>query len=343
MNDAILDHENREFCELYADTFFDGAYWHSVALQSIETSTKNETMSQDMQIDCCYHAGSAVELFIYGVLALDGDLNILWQNTEKEGTEYFSLPFHDTQQHGGQKGNVVLHGIIGRRSRSISAIREKLKKRGGNSLFPENSDREGILLWLENLSLLRNKAIHANTSLGEGEDALCRFNVFREYVRRTFRQSDSAYKALVVNSKQSPFAGAEKRLFQRWYVKSQERFANFEQEDCYAQMERLEEERERVERRWRCFEDLHGGQYARCEIDVVQCPICGAKTTRSKFVEPPHTFWMGLPNNSCSVLYAHEENHLECMCCIAKDNEEMHWTRLEIKHYEALYGPLCQE
>ncbi len=31
------------------------------------------------------------------------------------------------------------------------------------------------------------------------------------------------------------------------------------------------------------------------------------------------------------------------MCCSAKDYEEMHWTRLEIKHYEALCGPLREE
>ena len=118
---------------------------------------------------------------------------------------------------------------------------------------------------------------------------------------------------------------------------------NAEREDSSAESRRLEKERERIERRWSHFEDLHGKRHTRREIGIRKCPICGSRTTWSKFKEPYYTFWMGVPNNSASALYVPEEIHLECMCCSAKDYEEMHWTRLEIKHYEALCGPLREE
>lgn len=352
MTRKLVEHKDKEnadkeFYRLYADTFFDGAYRHSAALRAIEMSAESGPMSQDQLLDCCYHAGSAVELFIDGVLALDSNLDILWKNKKPEDMEYFTLPFHDAYryQYKVQEGRMpnALHGIIGRQTRQISEIRKELERGAETCLFPENSDRKAILTWLENLSNLRNKAIHANTLVGGDEDAACRFNVFREYVRRTFKQTDAAYKALVVSSKQSPFAGAEKRLFQRWYIEARERFVNAEREDSSAESRRLEKERERIERRWSHFEDLHGKRHTRREIGIRKCPICGSRTTWSKFEEPYYTFWMGVPNNSASALYVPEEIHLECMCCSAKDYEEMHRTRLEIKHYEALCGPLREE
>lgn len=132
-------------------------------------------------------------------------------------------------------------------------------------------------------------------------------------------------------------------FFQEWLSFHRERYVEKRNEDAVSERSRLQIEKRRIRKRWDDYRsEWHDEDPIRssCCIGVCKCPICGENTTYSVLAGKYYTYWSGDPNNSPSVLYCPEEKHLECMCCIARDEEAMHWTNFEIRNYEAMHGPL---
>lgn len=193
---------------------------------------------------------------------------------------------------------------------------------------------------------MRNKAVHENLLIGGVDDLICKFGLFRDYARRQFDMSDDALKAIYPTRGENPFIHAERDLFQEWLSFHRERYVEKRNEDAVSERSRLQIEKRRIRKRWDDYRsEWHDEDPIRssCCIGVCKCPICGENTTYSVLAGKYYTYWSGDPNNSPSVLYCPEEKHLECVCCIAKDEEAMHWTNLEIRNYRIMHGSLPED
>lgn len=65
---------------------------------------------------------------------------------------------------------------------------------------------------------MRNKAVHENLMIGNSDDVICRFEIFRDYVRREYYEFGDALKAIYPKQSENPFANAEQDLFREWLL-----------------------------------------------------------------------------------------------------------------------------
>lgn len=320
-----------DFDRLYARIFYAGVYRHAVEVQKVADNPERGLLGQSQLLDCCYHAGAAVEQLIYGLLIENGELNRLWSKPFR-GENCFILPFHSS-------GNNT--GIIGRHTRNIGNI------------IDERNDEEtwidftgNVAHGIKTLLKMRNKAVHENLMIGGSDDVICRFEIFRDYVRREYCEFEDALKAIYPKRSENPFANAEQDLFREWLLFHKERHACGRHESAALETARLSEEKDRIRRRWEIYRNKWNDNnpvFSSCRIGICRCPICGENTTYSGLTGKYCTYWLGEPNNSPSALYCPEEKYLECMCCIAENEEAMHWTNLEIRNYKILHGSLPED
>ena len=80
-----------DFDRLYARIFYAGVYRHAVEVQKVADNPERGLLGQSQLLDCCYHAGAAVEQLIYGLLIENGELNRLWSKPFR-GENCFILP-----------------------------------------------------------------------------------------------------------------------------------------------------------------------------------------------------------------------------------------------------------
>lgn len=55
-----------DFNRLYARVFYAGAYRHAAEVRKVDNNPERGLLGQYELLDCCYHAGAAVEQLIYG-------------------------------------------------------------------------------------------------------------------------------------------------------------------------------------------------------------------------------------------------------------------------------------
>lgn len=323
---------SEDFNSLYAKVFYAGVYQHAEEVQKVADNPERDLLGQSRLLDCCYHAGAAVEQLVCGLLIENDELNRLWVKPFGEGN-CFALPFHSSKDEQ--------MGIIGHRTRPIGSIIHEQKGEEAQIDFAGNAIHE-----VDDLLNMRNKAVHENLLIGGVDDLICKFGLFRDYARRQFDMSDDALKAIYPTRGENPFIHAERDLFQEWLSFHRERYVEKRNEDAVSERSRLQIEKRRIRKRWDDYRsEWHDEDPIRssCCIGVCKCPICGENTTYSVLAGKYYTYWSGDPNNSPSVLYCPEEKHLECMCCIAKDEEAMHWTNLEIRNYRIMHGSLPED
>ena len=67
-----------DFNRLYARVFYAGAYRHAAEVRKVDNNPERGLLGQYELLDCCYHAGAAVEQLIYGLLIENDELDRLW-------------------------------------------------------------------------------------------------------------------------------------------------------------------------------------------------------------------------------------------------------------------------
>lgn len=192
-----------DFNRLYARVFYAGAYRHAAEVRKVANNLERGLLGQYELLDCCYHAGAAVEQLIYGLLIENDELDRLWSKPFRGGN-CFLLPFHDS-------GNNT--GIIGRHTRNIGRIIKNSNGKETQIGFKGNVFHE-----IDALVNMRNKAVHENLMIGNSDDVICRFEIFRDYVRREYYEFGDALKAIYPKQSENPFANAEQDLFREWLL-----------------------------------------------------------------------------------------------------------------------------
>ena len=131
-------------------------YQHAEEVQKVADNPERDLLGQSRLLDCCYHAGAAVEQLVCGLLIENDELNRLWVKPFGEGN-CFALPFHSSKDEQ--------MGIVGHRTRPIGSIIHEQKGEEAQIDFAGNAIHE-----VDDLLNMRNKAVHENLLIGGVDD-----------------------------------------------------------------------------------------------------------------------------------------------------------------------------
>ena len=302
-NNAEKNSQHRpEFNELLADLCFEGAHYHAVIVESYGSETSRQNPNAD-DIDVCFHAASAVEMLLKGMLAQKSPDKV-WTDVPDQA----------------RTGHVDIDDLL----LGYTCGMDRLTKKTCNCY-----GLRSLSSFIDRLREARNCATHLTQSIMGADEAYGLFIVIRDCIRRKLGEDSKAYRALYPSAYQNPVQPPLRALLSLWIEDERNKYL----------AEEIKDEKQLVEEYGKKIKDLKDEHESlkietlddpiqltiRCSIRV--CPVCRFPAFNWIKAHQPVTGWEGTPDDSASVLVIAKDKHLDCPNC------DLHWHNIQLDCY----------